>query len=205
MRHLFGRISDEGLTVAIATETSPQSGVAPSTPIARQQSAWHHSAFFFAMILACPVGAAEWKEYQFPDHSFTVYFPTDPKIEMTAYQTPDGRSFDAHVCSATQETGAFTLTVAQIPETGNQVQEHALMNDAVKKMSEGGLIKFDIQHRIRWIYGRQLGIAGVNGGYSYVAVFHHNNLLYQIQGRVFVAGGQAEVDAMRFQQSLDFP
>jgi hypothetical protein len=161
-------------------------------------------AFFFAMVLASPGGAAEWQEYKFPDHSFTVQFPSDPKIETTAYHTPDGRSFDAHVYSATQETGVFTLTVAQIPETGNQVQEDALMNEAVKRMSEGGLIKFDIQHRIRWFYGRQLGIAGVNGGYSYVAVFHHNNLLYQIEGRAFVAGGQAEVDAMRFQQSLDF-
>ena len=46
---------------------------------------------------------------------------------------------------------------------------------------------------------------GVNGGYSYVAVFHHNNRLYQIEGKAFVAGGQAEVDAMHFQQSLDFP
>jgi len=163
------------------------------------------SAFCFAMVLACPGGAAEWQEYQFPDRAFTVHFPTDPKIEMTAYRTPDGRSFDAHVYSVTQETGVFTLTVAQIPETGNQVQEDALMNDAVKRMSEGGLIKFDIQHRIRWFYGRQLGIAGANGGYSYVAVFHHNNLLYKIEGRAFVAGGQAEVDAMRFQQSLDFP
>ena len=163
------------------------------------------SAFCFAMVLACPGGAAEWQEYQFPDRAFTVHFPTDPKIEMTTYHTPDSRSFDARVYSATQETGVFTLTVVQIPETGNQVQEDALMNDAVKKMSEGGLIKFDIQHRIRWFYGRQLGIAGVNGGYSYVAVFHHNNLLYQIEGRAFFAGGQAEFDAMRFQQSLDFP
>jgi len=163
------------------------------------------SALLFAMILACPVTAAEWKEYQSPDHSFTVHFPTDPNVETTAYQTPDGRSFDAHVYSTAQESGVFTLTVAQIPETGNQVQEDALMSDAVKKMTEGGQIKFDIQHRIRWFYGRQLGIAGVNGGYSYVAVFHHNNRLYQIEGKAFVAGGQAEVDAMRFQQSLDFP
>jgi len=46
---------------------------------------------------------------------------------------------------------------------------------------------------------------GVSGGYSYIAVFHHNNRLYQIEGKAFVAGGQAEVDGMRFQQSLDFP
>jgi hypothetical protein len=41
------------------------------------------SAFFFAMILTCPAGAAEWKEFLSPDHSFTVHFPTDPNIEMT--------------------------------------------------------------------------------------------------------------------------
>jgi hypothetical protein len=27
-------------------------------------------------------------------------------------------------------------------------------------MTEGGVIKFDIPHRIRWNYGRQLGVAG---------------------------------------------
>lgn len=162
------------------------------------------SAFFFAMILACPAGADEWKEFQSPDHAFTVHFPTDPKIETTPYLTSEGRSFDAHIYSTTQETGVFTLTVAEIPETGNQVREDVLMSDAVNKMTEGGVIKFDIQHRIRWFYGRQLGIAGLNGGYSYVAVFHHNDRLYQIEGKAFVAGGQAEVDAMRFQQSLDF-
>jgi hypothetical protein len=160
---------------------------------------------FFATVLAYPAVAADWKEYESPDHSFTVHFPTDPNIEMTAYRIPDGRSFDAHIYSAMQETGVFTLTVAEVPETGSQTQEGALMSDAVKKMTDGSLIKFDIEHRIRWVYGRQLGIAGVNGGYSYIAVFHHNNRLYEIEGRAFVAGGQAEADAMRFQQSLDFP
>jgi hypothetical protein len=161
-------------------------------------------AFVFAISLTCPAAAAEWKEFQSPDHLFTVTFPSDPKVETSAYRTADGGSFNAHVYSTAQETGVFTLTVAEVPETGNQVQEDALMSDAIKRITEGALIKFDIQHRIRWFYGRQLGIAGANGGYSYVAVFHHNNRLYQIEGKAFVAGGQAEVDAMRFQQSLDF-
>jgi len=166
------------------------------------------SAFFFAMILAYPAWAddpADWKEFESPDHSFTVHFPSDPSIETTAYRTPDGHSFDAHTYSSKQEGNVFTLTVAEVPEAGLQTQEDALIGDAVTKMTEGGVVKFDIQHRIRWIYGRQLGIAGVNGGYSYIAVFHHNNRLYQIEGKAFVAGGQAEVNAMRFQQSLDFP
>ena len=163
------------------------------------------SAFFFAMIFAYPVAAADWIEYESPDHAFTVHFPADPNIDMTAYQTADGRSFDARTYSAKHEAGIFTLTVAEVPETGNQVQEEALMSDTIKKMTEGSLVKFDIPHRVRWFYGRQLGIAGASGGYSYIAVFHHNNRLFQIEGKAFVAGGQAEVDAMRFQQSLDFP
>jgi hypothetical protein len=163
------------------------------------------SGLFFAMVLAYPVAAADWKEYESPDHSFTVHFPADPNVELTAYRTPDGRSFEAHVYSAAQETGVFKLTVAEIPQAGSQTQESALMGDAVKQMTEGSLVKFDIEHRIRWVYGRQLGIAGANGGYSYIAVFHHNNRLYQLEAKAFVAGGQAEVEAMRFQQSLDFP
>jgi hypothetical protein len=163
------------------------------------------SGIFLAMVVAYPAGAADWKEYESPDRSFTVHFPADPNIELTAYRTPDGRSFDAHIYSAKQETGVFTLTVAEVPDTGSQTQEGALMSGAVKKMTDGSLIKFDIEHRIRWVYGRQLGIAGVNGGYSYIAVFHHNNRLYELEAKAFVAGGQAEVDAMRFQQSLDFP
>jgi len=162
-------------------------------------------AFFLAMIVAGPAGAQEWKEFQSPDSSFTVHFPTDPEIETVSYQAPDGRAVEARVYSVAQDTGVFRLTVADIPETGNQVQEDALMSEAVKRMTEGGVVKFDIQHRIRWFYGRQLGIAGANGGYSYVAVFHHNNRLYQIEGKAFAGGGQAEADAMRFQQSLDFP
>jgi len=38
------------------------------------------SAFFFAMILTCPAGAAEWTEFQSRDHSFTAHFPTDPNV-----------------------------------------------------------------------------------------------------------------------------
>jgi hypothetical protein len=163
------------------------------------------SAFFCAVIFAYPAAAADWKEFESPDHSFTVHFPADPNVEAAAYRTADGRSFDSHVYSARQESGVFTLTVAEVPETGSQTQEDALMGDAVKRMTEGGVIKFDIPHRIRWLYGRQLGIAGTSGGYSYIAVFHHNNRLFAIEGKAFVAGGQAEVEAMRFQQSLDFP
>jgi hypothetical protein len=160
-------------------------------------------AFCLALFFAGPAAAAEdWMEYSYPDLAFTVHFPVDPAIETTSYQAADGRSFAAHKYSVAQNTGSFTITIAELPE--GATDENVLVDDAVKKLSEGGVVKFDIQHRIRAVYGRQLGIAGANGGYSYIAVFYHNKRLYQIEGKAFVAGGQAEVDAMRFQQSLDF-
>ena len=79
-----------------------------------------------------------------------------------------------------------------------------MVKDAAKTAADGGTVKFHGPHRVRAVYGRQLGIAGTNVGYSYVALFYNKNRLYQIEGEAFVAGGQAEADAMRFQQSLDF-
>jgi hypothetical protein len=160
-------------------------------------------AFILALFLAGPAAAADWKEYDYPDYSFKINFPADPKIEITTYQASDGGSFEARIYSVTQDTGVFKLTVAELPDGGTD--EGALIGNAVKSMTEGGVIKFDIPHRIRTFYGRQLGIAEANGGYSYVAVFYHKKRLYQIEGKAFVAGGHAEVDAMIFQQSLDLP
>src|SRR6266404_9239133 len=42
MRHLFGGLSDEGLTVPVTAKTSLQPGVAPGAPISRQQSVRRH-------------------------------------------------------------------------------------------------------------------------------------------------------------------
>jgi hypothetical protein len=146
--------------------------------------------------------ADDWKEYESPDYSFTIHFPVDPTVEAATYQPADGRSFPAHVFSLKQDTGTFKVTVVEMPgeETGPNA---VVMKEATKAVAGGGVIKFDIEHRVRAVYGRQLGIAGANGGYTYVALFYRNNRLYQVEGNAFVAGGQAEVDAMRFQQSLD--
>jgi hypothetical protein len=48
----------------------------------------------------------------------------------------------------------------------------AVMNEATMVVAAGGVIKFDIDHRVRAVYGRQLGITGANGGYSYVTLFY---------------------------------
>jgi hypothetical protein len=79
----------------------------------------------------------------------------DPSVEMATYQSADGRSFPAHVFSAKQETGTFKVTVVEMPgeETGPNA---AMMKVATNAVTEGGMIKFDIEHRVRAVYGRQL-------------------------------------------------
>jgi hypothetical protein len=159
-------------------------------------------AIIIALFFAGSAMADDWKDYENTEYSFAIHFPVDPTIEATTYRTGDGRSFAAHTFSVEQDTGVFKVTVVEMP--GEETGEDALVvKDAAKTAAKGGVIKFDIPHRVRRVYGRQLGIAGANGGYSYVALFYHKNRLYQIEGKAFVAGGQAEVDAMRFQQSLD--
>jgi hypothetical protein len=158
-------------------------------------------ALILALALAGPATADDWKEHEYPDYSFSVHFPADPMIDNAIYRTPDGRALEARIYSVTLDTGVFKLMIAEVPNGGTE--ENALVDHAVRTMTEGGVVKFDISHRIRTFYGRQLGIAGASGGYSYVAVFYHKKRIYQIEGKAFVAGGQAELDAMRFQQSLD--
>jgi hypothetical protein len=155
-----------------------------------------------ALLFAGPLLADEWKDYENRDYGFTVHFPGDPSIEATTYKSADGRSFPAHIFSVKQDTGLFKVTVVDMP--GKQTGSDAVvMKEAARVVTDGGTIKFDIPHRVRQVYGRQLGITGAKGGYSYVALFYRNNRLYEVEGKAFAAGGQAEVDAMRFQQSLD--
>jgi hypothetical protein len=155
-----------------------------------------------ALLFTGTAQADDWKDYENRDYAFTIHFPGDPAIETATYKAADGRSFPAHVFSVKQDTGMFKVTVVDMPgkQTGSDA---AVMKEATKAVVGSGTIKFDIPHRVRQVYGRQLGIAGANGGYSYVALFYRNNRLYQVEGNALVAGGPAEVEAMRFQQSLD--
>jgi hypothetical protein len=148
-----------------------------------------------------PAQAKDWMEYAYPDRSFTVHFPAEPRIELASYQGSDGRAFEARVYSVTLEGRLFKLTVVELPEAPTDGNVH--VSHAVKSLTDGNQIKLDIPHRIRQTYGRQLAVARADGSFSYLAVFVHKQRLYQLEGTASVAGGEADVDAMIFHQSLD--
>jgi hypothetical protein len=156
--------------------------------------------FIVALFFAGPAAALDWKEYSYPDLSFSVAFPAEPKIEFTTYRGADDRAFDARTYSVAHDSGLFKLTIVESPDAKD---EKALISHAVDTMTQGGQIKLDIPHRIRSTYGRQLSILGADGSHSYVAAFYYKKRLYQLEGKAFVGGGAAEVDAMIFHQSLD--
>ena len=159
----------------------------------------------FAIALAAflaggPAAAQSWQEYTYPTYSFTVAFPADPQIETTTYQVAGSRSVEAHVYSVRQNDSVLKVTVAELANTG--LEESAVIDHAIKMLSEGGEVKINIPHRVYQVYGRQLSIAGADGSRSTVAVFDFNGRLYQIEGKALPGG--SPLDMLRFQQSLVF-
>jgi hypothetical protein len=158
-------------------------------------------ALVLAVFIASPAAAQGWTEYSYPDYAFTVSFPTQPGIETAAYQVADGRSMQARIYSVMQGGSVFKMTVVDLSDAG--LEESAVIDHAVKALSQGVEIKLDIPHRISRVYGRQLSLLGADGSRSSVALFYHKQRLYQIEGKA-PASGNATADAIRFQQSLVF-
>jgi hypothetical protein len=160
-------------------------------------------AFMLAVSVASSAAAAQsWKEYADAGYGFAVSFPADPKIETTAYSAADGRSVEARVYSVTQDDAVFKMTVADLSDTA--MDEGAIIDHAIKTLSQGGEIKLNIPHRISRVYGRQLSILGPDGSRSSVALFYNQGRLYQIEGKALPTDGDATAAAIRFQQSLIF-
>jgi hypothetical protein len=147
-----------------------------------------------------PATAQEWKEYTYPNYSFTIAFPAEPTIEATTFEAADGRSVEAQVYSLTRGNSVLKLTIAKLDPA---MEERAVIDHAIKALSQGAEVKVNIEHRINWIYGRQLSLTRADGSYTTVALFYYKQRLYQLEGKVPGNGG-ATADAIRFQQSLTF-
>src|SRR5262249_37066581 len=85
-----------------------------------------------------------------PDHAFTVVFPAKPQVETTTYQVADNRTVPARVYSARENDGTFTVTVAEIGDTG--LDENAVIDNTIKRLSAGGAVKVNMPHRIYRVY-----------------------------------------------------
>jgi hypothetical protein len=153
-----------------------------------------------ALVAASPAAAQSWKEYSYPAYSFAVTFPTDPQIETITTQVADGRSVEARVYSVRQDRSLLAVTVAELANTG--LNETAVIEHAIKRLSESGDVKVNIPHRVDQVYGRQLSVLGADGSRAMVALFDYKERLYRIEAKVLPGG--SDIDMIRFQQSLIF-
>jgi hypothetical protein len=152
-----------------------------------------------AAAVSGPAVAQSWQEYRYPEYAFSVVFPATPKVENTTYQAADGRSLPARVYSVAQNNELFKFTIADLANTG--LDEKAVIDHAIKTLSAGGQVTFNIPQRIYNVYGRSLGIQGGDGSRSTVGVFDYKSRLYQIEAKALPEGNANAADILRFQQS----
>jgi len=134
-----------------------------------------------AAVVSGPAAAQSWQDYSYPEYAFSVAFPATPNVETTTYQAANGRSVPARVYSVHQGNELLKVTVADLANTG--LDEPAVIDHAIKMLSAGGVVTFNIPQRIYRVYGRSLGIQGGDGSRSMVGVFDYHSRLYQIEAK----------------------
>ena len=151
-----------------------------------------------------PAPAQGWEEYSYPDYAFSVAFPANPQVDTTTYQIADNRSVPARIYSVRQANVVFSMIVAELE--GTNFEENAVVDHAIKMLSQNARVRLNIPARIYRVYGRQLTLEGADGSRSMVQLFDHNDRLYQIEAKALpdqnVSNPQS--DMVRFHQSLDF-
>jgi hypothetical protein len=158
-------------------------------------------AFVLAALVVVGPAAAEWKELNSVSEGFGVVFPADPDVdEVAMFEVVPGKMVAARIYSARYANSLFKMTVVDGRDAG--LQEASVIDQALKRLTQGGEVKINVPHRIYRIYGRQLSVARPDGSLTTAAVFFANDRLYQIESTK-VSGG-SDADAIRFHQSLTF-
>ena len=158
-------------------------------------------ALVLAVLVVSGPAAAEWKEFNSVSEGFGVVFPADPDVkEVAMFEVVPGKTVAARIYSARYDNSLFKMTVVDGRDEG--LHEAAVIDQALKRLTQGGELKINVPHRIYRIYGRQLSVARPDGSLTTAAVFFANDRLYQIESTKFAGGSDA--DAIRFHQSLTF-
>jgi hypothetical protein len=173
------------------------------TSLTGRKSKMRSIAFVLATLLAsAPAAAQGWEEYSYPDYAFSVAFPADPQVGTTTYQVVDNRSVPARIYSVRQTNVVFTMMVAELK--GANLEESAVVDHAIKTLSQGATVRVNIPARIYRVYGRQLTVDGADGSRSMVQLFDYKDRFYQIEAKALPGQNVSNPDVVRFHQSLSF-
>ena len=158
-------------------------------------------AFVSAALIVGAPAAAELNEVASVAEGFGVVFPADPNIEeIPMFEVVPGKMVPARIYSARYQNSLFKMTVVDGRDAG--LQEAPVVEQSLKRMTQGGELKFNIPARIYRHYGRHYSIGRPNGGLTTASVFFANARLYELETTLLPGGSNA--DLIRFQQSLTF-
>ena len=156
-----------------------------------------------AVLIATPAFAA-WQDYTYPELGFLVTFPADPKTETGTYRGPDGTTLPSKIFTVEQDGFRFQITVVDFSSTTATMAGviKAAVNDYLKR---GELVE-DTFARIGSEWGRNLNIAGKDGGRTVASVYFTTaRKLYLIEGDTLPGSKDPESGLpTRFRESLSF-
>ena len=159
------------------------------------------AALVGSLVMSGPA-AAQWKEYGFANQGFGIAFPADPNIEEVAmYEAVPGKMVPATIYSLRHNNSLLKVTVVEGRDAN--LNENQVVENHVRKLTQGGRVTFDFPHRIYRIYGRQMSVARANeGSVTQAVLFFANERLYLVES-TRMRGGD-DVDLIKVQQSLTF-
>ena len=158
------------------------------------------AALVGSLVLSGPA-AAQWKEYGFANQGFGIAFPREPNIEEVAmFEAVPGKMVPATIYSLRYNNSLLKVTVIEGRDAN--LNEDQVVQNHVRKITQGGRVTFDFPHRIYRIYGRQMSVARPDGSVTQAVFFFANERLYLVESTRNRGGD--DVDLIKFQQSLTF-
>ena len=95
-----------------------------------------------ALFISGSASAQAWEEYVNRSDFFTVNFPGDPTVQEITYKTAKGTSLPAHVYTAQDSRGRYTMTVVDYA-TASQDELASAVDEAAKTIRAKGTPKYD--------------------------------------------------------------
>lgn len=119
------------------------------------------AVFSISLLTAGAVRAQAWQEYAYPDAGFSAQFLAQPAVTELQYKAGDIAG-PARLYQARLGLAEYSVTVADLsssPKGGTEAIEAA-----VKELGALGQVKADVRERIDRQFGREVSVAGRDGG-----------------------------------------
>jgi len=171
------------------------------------------------LLLARPVFAQDWDEYENRVDRFTVPAPGEPKVETITWDSEYGAKFPGRVYKWDQGRNHYSVTVIDYSDAERihselnhiayrggpgywQIDVMASIDYAATKYRQkpGVKVTYDAWHYIELVTGHQLQLTNPDESRTYVGIYLHENRLYVLDATVAKGAGPPLI----FQQSFGF-